>query len=162
MWSKNWNSIRSHCDPGESGGCYPLEKQKKSSRRNEFHFKVGVYLTAIQGIGVCEIHGISEDTALTLFSETGGDLSGFKSADHLASRAGLAPNNKISGGKIIGSHLPKKKHPVKRAMLRAGNSVYRSQNPLGDYYRRMKSRLGPKGAKCAVARKTLVIYYHMV
>lgn len=99
---------------------------------------------------------------MTLFSETGGDLSGFKSADHLASWARLAPNNKISGGKIISSHLPKKKHPVKRAMLRAGNSVYRSKNPLGDYYRRMKSRLGPKGAKCAVARKTLVIYYHMV
>ncbi len=33
---------------------------------------------------------------------------------------------------------------------------------MGDYYRRMKSRLGPKSAKCAVARKLAIIYYHMV
>ena len=40
--------------------------------------------------------------------------------------------------------------------------MYRSNNAFGDYYRRMRARLGPKGAKCAVARKMLIIYYHMV
>ena len=89
-------------------------------------------------------------------------MCAFKSANHLVSWAGLAPNNKISGGKTISSRLPKKKHPVKRALLRAANSVYRSDHALGDYYRKMKARLGPKGAKCALARKILIIYYHMV
>ena len=136
--------------------------KKKSSRKNEFRFNVSNYLSAILGTDASEVYGISDDTALILFAETGGDLSSFKSADHLTSWVGLAPNNRISGGKIISSHLPKKKHPIKRALLRAANSVYRSDNALGNYYRRMKARLGPKGAKCAVARKMLVIYYHMV
>ena len=51
---------------------------------------------------------------------------------------------------------------MKRALLRAANSVYKSDNALGDYYRKMKARLGPKGGKCALARKILIIYYHMV
>ena len=58
--------------------------------------------------------------------------------------------------------MPKKKHPIKRALLRAAKSVYRSDNAFGDYYRRMRSRLGPKGAKCALARKILIIYYQLV
>ena len=33
---------------------------------------------------------------------------------------------------------------------------------MGDFYRRMKSRLGPKAAKIALARKMAIIYYHMV
>ena len=136
--------------------------KKKNSRKNEFNFNVSNYLSVILGTDASDIYGISDDTALVLFAETGGDLSSFKSADHFTSWAGLAPNNKISGGKIISSHLPKKKHPIKRALLRAANSVYRSNNAFGDYYRRMRARLGPKGAKCAVARKMLIIYYHMV
>lgn len=138
------------------------EAKKKGSRKNEFSFNVSTYLRTMIGTDASEIYGISDDTALILYAETGGDLLSFKSADHLVSWAGLAPNNRISGGKILSSHLPKKKHPIKRALLRAANSVYRSDNALGDYYRKMKARLGPKGAKCAVARKILVIYYHMV
>lgn len=136
--------------------------KKKSSRKNEFSFNVVPYLRTILDTDASEIYGISDDTALILYGETGGDLSSFKSADHFVSWVGLAPNNRISGGKVISSHLPKKKHPIKRALLRAANSVYRSNNALGDYYRKMKGRLGPKGAKCALARKILIIYYHMV
>ncbi|MCF6352486.1 MAG: IS110 family transposase [Cyclobacteriaceae bacterium] len=136
--------------------------KKKTCRKNEFGFNVNAYLKAIIGTDASKIYGISDDTALILYAETGGDLCSFKTANHFASWAGLAPNNRISGGKIISSHLPKKKHPIKKALLRAANSVYRSDNTLGDYYRKMKARLGPKGAKCAVARKILVIYYHMV
>jgi len=108
------------------------------------------------------IYGISEDTALVLFSETGLDLKSFKTADHFASWCGLIPNNRISGGKIISSHLAKKKHAVKNALLRAANSLYRSDNPLGDFYRKKRSQLGSRGAKVAVARKLAIIYYHMM
>lgn len=154
-------SLAAKANNGDITGLQERAK-KKGSRKNEFNFNVDTYLTSILGTDASEIYGISDDTALILYAETGGNLSSFKSADHFASWAGLAPNNRISGGKIISSHLPKKKHPIKRALLRAGNSVYRSDNTLGDYYRKMKSKLGPKGAKCAVARKILVIYYHMV
>lgn len=33
---------------------------------------------------------------------------------------------------------------------------------MGDSYRRLRSRIGAKAAKCAMARKLAIIYYHMV
>ena len=47
-------------------------------------------------------------------------------------------------------------------MIHAANSLYHSKNAMGDNYRRLKSRIGPKAAKCAMARKLAIIYYHMV
>ena len=95
-------------------------------------------------------------------SEVGSDLSCFGSANRFASWAGLAPNNKMSGGKLIRSRLPKKKHKIKTALIHAANSLYRSDNAFGHHYRRLKSRLGPKSAKCAIARKMAIVYYHML
>lgn len=136
--------------------------KKKHVRKNELNFSVQGYLNNILGTDISQVYGFSDETALTLFAETGGNLSNFKTADHFISWIGLSPNNKISGGKIISSHLPKKRHPVKTILLSAANSLYRSTNPMGDYYRRMKSKIGPKAAKCAVARKLGIIFFYMV
>jgi len=138
------------------------EAVKKKSRKNDFNFNVKPYLKAILGIDVCEIYGFSDDTSLTLFAETGSNLASFSTANRFVSWVGLAPNNKISGGKVISSHLPRKKHAIKRALIHAANSLYRSNNPMGDCYRRLKSRMGAKAAKCAMARKLAIIYYQMV
>jgi len=138
------------------------EANKKHTRKNDFNFSVKPYLHKVLGVDVTEIYGFSDDTALTLLAETGVDLSCFSTANRFASWIGLAPNNKISGGKIISSHLPKKKHPVKKVLVQAANSLYRSNNAMGDCYRRLKSRMGPKAAKCAMARKMAIIYYNMV
>lgn len=135
---------------------------KKYSRKNELNFNINPYLQEIFGIDISRIYGFSDDTALTLFAEVGSDLSCFGTANRFTSWIGLAPNNKISGGKIISSHLPKRKHAIKKALIQAANSLYRSDNALGDSYRRLKSRMGPKSAKCAMARKLAIIYYTMV
>lgn len=148
----------------KEGDITNLKKQakKKHTRKNELNFSISPYLKEIFDIDVCRIYGFSDQTALTLFAETGSDLSCFKTANRFASWVGLAPNNKISGGKIISSRLPKKKHAIKKALIQAANSLYRSDNALGDCYRRLKSRMGPKAAKCAMARKLAVIYYNMI
>lgn len=135
---------------------------KKHTRKNDFSFSVRPYLKEILGIDVCEIYGFSDETSLTLFAETGSNLDSFSTANRFASWVGLAPNNKISGGKVISSHLPRKKHAIKRVLIQSANSLYRSDNALGDCYRRLKSRIGAKAAKCAMARKLAIIYYHMV
>lgn len=135
---------------------------KQHVRKNEYNFNVRPYLQKILGVDLMAINGFSDNTALTLFAETGADLSCFGNANRFASWSGLAPNNKISGGKIISSHLPRKRHYIKSALIHAANSLYRSDNAMGDYYRRQKSRLGPKSAKCAVARKMAIIYFHMI
>lgn len=139
------------------------EKAKiKYCRKNDLNFSTVPYLYSILEVDVTHIFGISDETALTLFAEIGADLSSFSSANRFTSWIGLAPNNKISGGKIISSRLPKKKHHVKNALIHAANSLYHSKNAMGDNYRRLKSRIGPKAAKCAMARKLAIIYYHMV
>ena len=136
--------------------------KKKRIRKDEFRFSPSVYLEKILGTDPSQVNGFSDETLLTLYAETGSDLSGFKTADHFASWIGLVPNNKISGGKILSSNIPKKKHPIKMALLHAANSLYRSDDAMGNYYRRMKSKHGPQGAKVALARKMAIIYYHMV
>jgi len=135
---------------------------KKHTRKNELNFNVRPYLRKILEINVTDIYGFSDETALTLFAEAGSDLSCFVTGNRFASWIGIAPNNKISGGKIISSHLPKKKHGIKKALIQAANSLYRSNNAMGDCYRRLKSRIGPKAAKCAIARKMSIIYFNMV
>ena len=44
----------------------------------------------------------------------------------------------------------------------AAYSLHHDQTPLGDYLRRMKSKLGPAGATTATAHKIAVIFYTMV
>ncbi|MDO9154797.1 MAG: hypothetical protein Q7U47_14015 [Paludibacter sp.] len=44
----------------------------------------------------------------------------------------------------------------------AANGLHNSKSPLGDFYRRIKSRAGTAKAVVATARKIAIIYYKMV
>jgi hypothetical protein len=44
----------------------------------------------------------------------------------------------------------------------AAYSLHHDKSPLGDYLRRMKSKLGPAGATTATAHKIAIIFYTMV
>ena len=44
----------------------------------------------------------------------------------------------------------------------AAYALHHDQSPLGDYLRRMKSKLGPEGATVATAHKIAIIFYTMV
>jgi len=112
---------------------------------------------------VTAIFGLSDITALEILSETGTDMSKWESSKHFVSWLNLCPNNKISGGKIISSMLMKKKPNIaSQAFRNAANGVQRSDNWLGDYFRRMKAKGGNKYAMVATANKIATIYYKMV
>ncbi|MDR1115575.1 MAG: transposase [Tannerella sp.] len=70
-------------------------------------------LKFLNGVDVTQISGISELSTLAIYSEVGTDMSRWKNEKHFTSWPGLAPNTKISGGKIISSHVPKKKTPCR-------------------------------------------------
>ena len=95
-------------------------------------------------------------------SEVGTDMSKWKTEHHFTSWLGLAPNTKISGGKIISSRIMKKKHNAGQAFRIAANSLYNSKSPLGDYYRRIRAKAGAAKAVVATARKLAIIYYKMI
>jgi transposase len=137
-------------------------KKNKKRQKNQPSFNMSHYLEKIYGVDVTEIYGISSSTGLEILSETGCDMTKWKTSKHFVSWLGLAPNNKHSGGKLISSHVPKKKNRAGQAFRTAASTLARSKNELGDFYRRIRFQGGPKQAVVATARKIAVIFYNMV
>lgn len=88
----------------------PIEEDVKRKRnyKRQMQMNVTAYLKELNGIDITTITGISEGSALTILSEIGTDMSRWKTAKHFTSWLGLAPNTKVSGGKVISSHVQKK------------------------------------------------------
>jgi transposase-like protein len=74
----------------------------------------------------------------------------------------LCPEPKISGGQVLSSKTRPTKNRAALALRLAAQALHRSQTFLGDYFRRMKARLGPPKAITAVAHKLARIVYHMI
>jgi transposase len=140
-----------------------LSGAKKHPQKNRPRFNTYSFLKAIHGVDVMSIYGMGEGAALEILAETGADLSKWPSEKHFVSWLNLCPNNKISGGKTISSTLLNKQPNIaSQAFRHAANSVQRSDNWLGDYFRRMKGKDGNKYAIIATANKLATIYYKMV
>ena len=88
----------------------------------------------------------------------------FKTAKHFASWLRLAPNNKISGGKILSSKVPKGSSRLKIALRNAANAIgnLKDSTPLSDFFKRINFRKGRVSAISATARKLAVIIWNMV
>lgn len=137
--------------------------QGKTKTKNQPKYKAADYLHKIHGVDVTQIYGISDATALCIYSETGTHLSKWRSEDEFVSWLRLCPNNKISAGKLISSTIMKGKAGyASQAFRQAANGLSRSDHWLGDYFRRMRAKGGNKYAIIAVARKLAIIYYKMV
>ena len=142
----------------------PLSKPKDrhKPRRNELRFDLRGHLYRIFGVDLTEVPGISGLTAYSLLTEVGSDLSKFPNGAAFASWLGLCPDNRISGGKILSVATRKVKNRVAIALRMAAQSLHRSQSYLGQYFRRMRTRLGTPAAITAVAHKLARILYHLI
>jgi transposase len=138
------------------------EEVKKKSRKNQFDFAVAPYLKIMMQVDLCKIPGVNEITVLEFLSETGVDMNKWKSAKHFAAWLNLVPNTKVTGGKIISSKMQKKKNKAGQCLKMAASSLFSSKSPLGDEYRRMRSKFGGKGAALAIAHKLSRIIYTML
>lgn len=135
----------------------------KKKNKNAPSFDVHGYMLLVYGVNILAIYGISEINALQILAEVGTDMSKWKTAKHFVSWLNLCPNNKISGGKVISSRLASKKpNAASQAFRMAANAIQRSDNWLGDYFRRMKAKGGNKYAIVATANKLATIFYRMV
>lgn len=135
---------------------------RKVYTKNRLNFNATNYLQNMIGVDVTKIFGISEVLALDIISETGIDMSKWPTKKHYTSWLNLAPNNRISGGKLLKPKRVKKKNKAGQAFLMAAFALQRSNHWLGSYYRRMKARQGPAVANKATARKLALIFYDMV
>ena len=108
--------------------------------------------------------GIKEKSALKIISEIGTDMSVFKSAKHLCSWAGLAPQNNESAGKKKSSKISRAGVYLKPILVQCANAAIKSTcNPyFREKFFRIKKRRGHKKAIIAVARMMLTCIYHMI
>jgi len=140
-------------------------KSKKKARRqsNRLNFNLEYLAVQIYGVNLMRVDGVSAITLLTLMGELGTDFTaGFKSAAHFCSWCNLSPNDKISGGRILSSHMKKGSNTVGQALRNCAQSMAGSKSVMGDYYRRMRAKGGGKFAVCATAHKLATIIYTMV
>ena len=130
--------------------------------KNRLGFNGTKYLKNILGVDITKVYGVSELVAIEIISETGIDMSKWPTKKHFTSWLNLAPNNRVSGGKMLKPQKSKKKNKAGQAFLMAAFALQRSDHWLGHYYRRMKAKNGPKVATKATARKIAIIFYEMV
>ena len=119
----------------------------------------------MRGNDLLAIEGMSYSTVLALMSEVGVEgIKKFPTAKHFASWLRLAPNNKISGGKILSSKVPKGSNRLKIALRNAANAIgnLKDSTPLRDFFQRINFRKGRVSAISATARKLAVIIWNMV
>lgn len=142
----------------------PLNRSKKQIRKkNKISFDIERYAYQIFGVNLMKIPGISNGTLLTLISELGpGFTDKFSSASKFCRWCNLTPVDKITGGEIKTSNVPKRKNLVGQAFRQCTMSLQKKDVPLGHYYRRIKSRLGAAQATVATAHKIAEIVYLMV
>ena len=120
------------------------------------------HLSQLMGTDLMLIPGIGETTALVLFTELGPDLSRFPSSAHFASWLGLCPKNKISGGKVLSSKTGPGANRAAHALRWAVQTLYRNQSRLGQYFRRLRARVGTPAAIVATAHKLARIIYRLI
>ena len=116
------------------------------------------------GVDLMKIEGLSHSTILTIMSEVGPyGFEKFKSAKEFTSWLRLAPNNKISGGKILSSKTPKGSNRLKIALRHSANAIGNLKDThLSDFFRRVAYRKGRATAVSATARKLGVIIWIMI
>jgi hypothetical protein len=140
-----------------------LPNKTGSRRKNQPHFDARTLLFEMAGIDLTAIDGLDSSSLLTIVSETGTDMSPWKSGKSFASWLALSPNNRITGGKPI-----RKKGPLIRpnraaqAFRIAAQTLERAQCALGAFFRRIRSRHGREVAIKATAHKLATIFYAML
>lgn len=163
---RTYSAIRPDWPDPDPDDQEPLPPNKRRSHSKNLPqntpVRVRQHLRRLTGIDLLAVDGLSLDLAQKIVSEIGTDMSKFPTEKHFASWLKLAPNNQITGGRIIRSSTGKSHNRARQAFLQAAASVARSHTALGAFYRRLKARLGPAQAQVATAHKIACIVYHLL
>ena len=140
-----------------------LRSGKRNAKKNLIGFDVEKAAYELWGVNVMRIPGMSRGSLMRLLGELGADFTDkFPTVKHFVSWANLVPNNKISGGALLSSKVPKKKNPVGIVFRQAANTLKAAKCPLGDYFRHMRAKGGYLQAMVATGKKLATIFYTMI
>lgn len=140
----------------------PAGTKKPKRQHNAPAYDLQSHCYRAFGVDLIQVPGFDGPTVQVMLTEVGPDLSKFPSASAFANWLTLCPNNVITGGKILSAKTRKGKSRAALALRQAAQTLERSDNYLGQFFRRMRARLGRAGAITAVAHKLARIFYAMV
>jgi transposase len=148
----------------QSGGrkLPPKSGRRPRQRKGAPRFEVRDALYRFSGVDLTVIEGIDQNTALTILSEIGRDMSKWPSAKHFVSWLGLCPQHQSSAGKIKKRRVRKGANPAARALRLAAQGCHHAKNALGAFYRRIQARCGGAKAVVATARKIAERVYRLL
>ena len=141
---------------------HPLPPRQRKGSPHEPAFDLRTYLYQLTGVDLTRIDGLNTLTVQTIISEIGLDMSQWPTVKHFTSWLGLAPNNKITGGKVRKRDTKKTTNRATTALRLAAQAVSRSDSALGAFYRRKRAQLGAPKAITATAHKIARIIYFML
>ena len=130
--------------------------------RHDLSFDATAELYRLTGIDLTLVSGLEANTVLKIISETGLDMSKWPTSKHFSSWLGLAPNNRVSGGKVISRRTLPSSNRAATALRIAARSLCRSRSALGAFLRRKAAQIGMPKAITATAHKLARIIYNML
>jgi transposase len=148
-----------------NGAAAPEETRKgrrKKKKGNAPRFDLREGLFRMSGVDLTRIDGIDVTTAMTVMSEAGWDMSKWSTESHFVSWLRLAPDNRISGGRIIGRGRLPTNNRLATALKMAATTLRQSDTYLGAQYRRLRTKLGAPVAIKAMAAKLARLIYRML
>jgi transposase len=148
-------------EPPDGPGTEPPARTTKR-RKNQPYFDLARSLYRLTGVDLTEVDGLDAMTVQTILSETGIDMSPWPTVKHFTSWLRLAPNNKVTGGKVKSRGTQPTQNRASTAFRIAAQSLARSDSALGAFYRRMRARHGAPKAVTATAHKLARIVYFML
>ena len=120
------------------------------------------YENAVQLL--CTIPGVDRNSAITIISEIGTDMTQFSNSKRLCCWAGLTPGNNESAGKKKSVRITRAGVYLKPTLVQVAHAAVKSNK--SPYYKakyeRIMKRRGKKRAIIAVARMILTAIYHML
>ena len=146
------------------GATLPEETRKGRRNKKKGHpqFNLREELFRMTGTDLTQIDGIDVMAVMTVVSEVGWDMSKWKTENHFVSWLKLSPDNKISGGKVIGKGRTPTNNRATTVLRMAASTLRESDSYLGAQFRRLRTRLGPPVAAKAMAAKLARLIYRML
>jgi len=134
-------------------------RRPRKAKDNEPAFDLRTPLHQLTGVDLSQIDGIGPYNALRLLSEIGTDMTRWPTVKHFTSWLTLAPQNRISGGRLLSSRTQPSANRAATILRMAAMALGRSQTALGAFYRRLAFRIGKAKAITATARKLAILVY---
>lgn len=135
-------------------------RRRHGAYDNQPRFDLRTPLHHLTGADLSQIDGLGPYNALRLLAEIGTDMTRWPTDKHFTSWLTLAPQNKISGGRLLSSRTARSANRAAAILRLAAQTLARTQTALGAFYRRVAFRIGAAKAITATARKLAILVYH--